>query len=51
MTALSERGQIMALLSQAIAACARQDRACAAISLSERAMQRWQCDVLRGGLD
>ena len=50
MTALSERGQIMALLSQAIAAGARQDRACAAISLSERTMQRWQCDVLRGGL-
>ena len=49
MTSLSERGQIMTLLNQAIAAGARQDRACAVISLSARTMQRWQSDVLRGG--
>ena len=50
MTGLSERDQIMTLLNQAIAAGACQDRACAAISLSARTMQRWQCDVQRDGL-
>lgn len=48
MTALAQRGQVIGLLSQAIAAGARQDRACAAISLSERTLQRWQRDALRG---
>ena len=49
MTGLSERDQVMGLVSEAMIAGARQDRACAAISLSARTMQRWQCDVLRGG--
>jgi len=48
MTGLTERGQIMALVSEAIGAGARQDRACSAISLSERTLQRWQRDELRG---
>ena len=50
MTGLSERDQVIGLVSEAMTAGARQDRACAAISLSECTMQRWQCDVLRGGL-
>ena len=55
MTGLSERDglrpprQVIELVSEAMAAGARQDRACAAISLSARTMQLWQCDVLRGG--
>ena len=55
MTGLSERDglrpprHVIELVSEAMAAGARQDRACAAISLSARTMQRWQCDVLRGG--
>lgn len=44
MTSLLERGQIMALVSEAIVAGARQDRACKAICLSERTLQRWQRD-------
>ena len=48
MTSLAERGQVMALVSEAIAAGARQDRACAAIALSERTLQRWQRDQLCG---
>lgn len=48
MTTLSERGQVLALVSEAIAAGARQGPACAAISLSERTLQRWQRDWLRG---
>ena len=50
MTGLSERDQVIGLVSEAMTAGARQDRACAAISLSARTMQRWQCDVQRGGL-
>lgn len=49
MTDLSERDQVIGLVSEAMTAGARQDRACAAISLSARTMQRWQSDVLRGG--
>lgn len=49
MTGLSQREQVMGLVSEAMTAGARQDRACAAISLSARTMQRWQSDVLRGG--
>ena len=49
MTGLSQRDQVMGLVSEAMTAGARQDRACAAISLSARTMQRWQGDVLRGG--
>lgn len=48
MTTLVERGQVMTLVAEAIAAGARQDRACAAISLSGRTLQRWQCASLHG---
>lgn len=48
MTALPERRAVMDLVAEAVDAGARQDRACAAISLSERTLQRWQRDVLRG---
>ena len=48
MTALAERCQVIALVAEAIAAGARQDRSCAAISLSARTLQRWQRDPLRG---
>lgn len=50
MTSLSERNHVMELVAEAIAAGARQDRACAVISLSERTLQRWQGDKLRGDL-
>ena len=48
MTALAQRSQIIAILTEAIEAGARQDRACAVISLSERTLQRWQRDELCG---
>ena len=48
MTSLAERGPIMGLVSEAIGAGARQDRACAAICLSQRTLQRWQRDQSRG---
>lgn len=48
MTGLSERDQVIGLVGEAMMAGARQDRACAAISLSARTMQRWQGDVVRG---
>ena len=48
MTALAEREQVISLVTEAVAAGARQGPACAAISLSERTMQRWQRDSLRG---
>ena len=48
MTSLTERGQIIALVSEAILAGARQNRACATISLSSRTLQRWQSDQTRG---
>ena len=48
MTALTERCQVIALVAEAITAGARQDRSCAAISLSERTLQRWQRDQLQG---
>jgi transposase InsO family protein len=38
----------MGLVSEAIGAGARQDRACAAICLSQRTLQRWQRDQSRG---
>ncbi len=49
MTSLSERGLIMGLVSDAIVAGARQDRACQVIALSERTLQRWQSDQAAGG--
>ena len=48
MSTLAQRGHVIALLSEAIVMGARQERACAAICLSERTLQRWQRDVLRG---
>lgn len=48
MTTLTERSQVITLVSVAITAGARQDRACGAICLSERTLQRWQRDQLRG---
>lgn len=48
MTTLVQRGLVMALLSEAMVQGARQDRACAAVCLSERTLQRWQRDALVG---
>ncbi len=48
MTTLTERNQIMELLTEAIAAGASQDKACAVISLSERTLQRWKRDTSQG---
>lgn len=42
MTSLAERAQVMALVADAVATGARQDRACAVISLSRRSLQRGQ---------
>ena len=50
MTALSERGEIVSLVAQAVTEGARQDRAFAAISLSARTLQRWQCAPWREDL-
>ena len=44
MTGLSERRQVTVWLTEAIAAGARQDRACAVLGLSTRTVQRWQAD-------
>lgn len=48
MTTLTQRSQVISLVSDAVASGARQDRACGAISLSERTLQRWQRDQCRG---
>ena len=48
MTTLTQRSQVITLVNDATAAGARQDRACGAISLSERTLQRWQRDQCRG---
>ena len=48
MTTLVERGQIITMVQEAMNAGARQDRACAVITLSERTLQRWQVDQSRG---
>jgi putative transposase len=48
MTSLAERAQVMALVAEAVVAGARQERACAVISLSSRTLQRWQGDRSRG---
>jgi putative transposase len=48
MTSLAQRGQVITLLDEAIGMGARQDRACAAICLSERTLQRWQRDAACG---
>ena len=44
MTSLAERGHVMALVMEAMAAGARQNHACAAISLNKHTLQRWQSD-------
>ena len=44
MTGISERRQVMGLLTEALSAGARQDRACAVLGLSARTVQRWQPD-------
>jgi transposase InsO family protein len=48
MTSLAQRGLVIALLSEAMVQGARQDRACAAVCLSERTLQRWQRHAARG---
>ena len=48
MTSLPERDNIISLVADAILADARQDRACAAINLNPRTLQRWQVDPSRG---
>lgn len=48
MTTLVERGQIITMVQEAMNSGARQDRACAVITLSERTLQRWQVDQSRG---
>jgi len=48
MTLLAERSQIITLVSEAVTSGARQDRACSAISLSPRTLQRWQLNPLCG---
>ena len=47
MTCLSQRRQVIHLVADAITAGARQERACAAICLSKRTLQRWQRDQSR----
>ncbi|MHA3903107.1 DDE-type integrase/transposase/recombinase [Castellaniella sp. WN] len=42
MTSLTQRRQIMALITEAVTAGARQARACEAINLSARTLQRWR---------
>ena len=49
MTSLSERRQVTVWLTEAIAAGARQDRACAVLGLSARTLQRWQADEIELG--
>ena len=42
MTTHEERKQVLVLLNEAIAAGARQEKACEVLGLSERTLQRWQ---------
>jgi putative transposase len=51
MTALPQRDEVMALVAEAVADGAGQGRACMAISLSERTLQRWQLDKAEGACD
>ena len=51
MTAVPQRDQVMALVAEAVVAGASQGRACEAISMSERTMQRWQNDKAEGACD
>ena len=45
MTTLTVRNEVIALINESIASGARQERACAAINLTERTLQRWQADA------
>lgn len=47
MTSLLQRRQVIALVGDATQAGARQERACWAIGLSERTLQRWQREQCR----
>src|SRR5688500_12461857 len=51
MTSLPERDQVMAMVAEAIAAGARQERACEDISLNARTRPRWQNDRVEGACD
>ena len=51
MTTSTQRINIMTLVADAVAAGARQRRACEVISLSERTLQRWQNDQAAGCCD
>lgn len=46
MTALTARSSILALVDEAVAAGARQQKACATICMSERTLQRWRREPL-----
>lgn len=48
MTSPTQRGEIMALIAEAVQGGARIERACEIISLSERTLQRWKNDAGRG---
>lgn len=45
MTSLTARNNILSLVADSIAAGARQRQCCSVIELSERTLQRWQCDA------
>lgn len=45
MTSLTERNNIISLVTDGIAAGARQRQCCKTIELSERTLQRWQRDA------
>lgn len=48
MTSLAQRQHIMKLIDEAVAAGARQAKACELIELSARTLQRWQADQQQG---
>jgi transposase InsO family protein len=45
MTTLTVRNEVISLINESIVSGARQERACAAINLTERTLQRWQADA------
>ena len=51
MTTLPQRDLVIAMVAEAVAAGARQERACEVISLSERTLQRWHNDQREGACD
>ena len=51
MTTVPQRDQVMAMITEAVVAGASQERACQAISMSERTLQRWQKDKAEGACD